>query len=316
MLELVYSYYTLVKTPNYVRPTATVTALAMIAEHHRELIEQLRDFFIGRDAEQYCLPLFYLAAELGYAKDRGVERFIEDLLTLPERLPKETPSKMKDEEHYRTLEVGIEWLHSQTIEFQHSLTNLWGVLRPYWEREGRKAVLDACASFRTSFETNGDVLAALPAHHFSQFEAAAKEIQRSQERGIVVVIPLYFAEGGRGFNLALQESHFIGYGIEGESLFEQTKVDVGNVALCMKAFSDPTRLLLLHLIASYSKIPLSVGDLALQLGVSQPTVSGHLRLLRESNIVELDKRGNKAFHRVNTEMVKRVLTQLQEIVTR
>jgi ArsR family transcriptional regulator len=315
VLELIYCYYTLVKTPKHGRSVETISYLAKIAEKHQDLVEQLRSFVREGDAEQYCLALFFLVAELGYAKDRQVERFIEDLPSLPKRIHKETPFEVEDKEKHQALDAGMEWLASQTPDFQLSLKNLWGILKPYWEREGHKAVHDACVSFRANFENSGDVLAALPSHHFTQFEAAAKEIRQSQERGIIVVNPLYFAAGGRGFNLALRDSHFIGYGIEGESLIEQTKIQVGNVALCMKAFSDPTRLLLLHLVSSYSKFPLSVGDLALQLGVSQPTVSGHLRLLRESQILELEKRGNKAFHRVNIEMVKQVLAQLEEIVT-
>lgn len=50
----------------------------------------------------------------------------------------------------------------------------------------------------------------------------------------------------------------------------------------LRALADPTRLALVELLAS---APRTIGELAVELAVSQPTVSNHVKLLRDAGIV-------------------------------
>lgn len=59
------------------------------------------------------------------------------------------------------------------------------------------------------------------------------------------------------------------------------------------ALSDPTRVRIVGLLAH---MELCVGDLCLVLGMSQPAVSHHLRLLRTLRIVEARKEGKHVFY--------------------
>jgi ArsR family transcriptional regulator len=59
------------------------------------------------------------------------------------------------------------------------------------------------------------------------------------------------------------------------------------------ALSDPTRVRIVGLLAH---MELCVGDLCLVLGMSQPAVSHHLRLLRTLRIVSARKDGKHAFY--------------------
>ena len=79
----------------------------------------------------------------------------------------------------------------------------------------------------------------------------------------------------------------------------------------LKAFADPTRLLVLSMIGRFD---VTVGDLAAQLEVSQPTVSGHLKVLREANLVRLERQGNKAFYKVNKEAVHEALAAAEALM--
>jgi ArsR family transcriptional regulator len=54
--------------------------------------------------------------------------------------------------------------------------------------------------------------------------------------------------------------------------------------------ANPIRLQLLHLLLK-EETPICVCDLTTALGLKQPTVSHHLRLLKEAGIVEMEKRG-------------------------
>lgn len=64
-----------------------------------------------------------------------------------------------------------------------------------------------------------------------------------------------------------------------------------SMARAFAALADPVRLRLLSLIATSSAGEVCACDLVEPLGKSQPTVSHHLKVLREAGLVESDKRG-------------------------
>ena len=63
------------------------------------------------------------------------------------------------------------------------------------------------------------------------------------------------------------------------------------------ALSDPVRLRLLSLVAA-GESGVCVCDLVEPSGRSQPTVSHHLKVLREAGLVESEKRGTWAWYHV------------------
>jgi ArsR family transcriptional regulator len=62
------------------------------------------------------------------------------------------------------------------------------------------------------------------------------------------------------------------------------------LAECLKALADPTRLRMLDLLVQQQE-PLCVCDITPQFDQNQPTISHHLRLLREAGLIETEKRG-------------------------
>ncbi len=63
----------------------------------------------------------------------------------------------------------------------------------------------------------------------------------------------------------------------------------------VKAIADPTRLRLLSLIAA-SDSAVCMCDLIAPVGLSQPTVSHHLKILVEGGLLDRDKRGVWAYY--------------------
>ncbi|MDP9181866.1 MAG: metalloregulator ArsR/SmtB family transcription factor [Actinomycetota bacterium] len=70
------------------------------------------------------------------------------------------------------------------------------------------------------------------------------------------------------------------------------------VALRLKALADPVRVQLLSLVLS-SENGCCTCDLAPAVGLSEPTVSHHLKQLREAGLVEGTKVGTNVFYRGN-----------------
>ncbi len=60
-----------------------------------------------------------------------------------------------------------------------------------------------------------------------------------------------------------------------------------------EGISDPKRLLLLYLVAEH---PRNVSELTEILQVSQPTVSHHLRILRERGLVTSERQGTSIYY--------------------
>jgi ArsR family transcriptional regulator len=81
-----------------------------------------------------------------------------------------------------------------------------------------------------------------------------------------------------------------------------------------KALGDPTRLKLIRLLSGQPVVFCSgqcngetflcVGALANQLGVTQPAVSQHLRILRQAGLVRGERRGSFVHYSLNQEGLK------------
>ena len=63
----------------------------------------------------------------------------------------------------------------------------------------------------------------------------------------------------------------------------------------LKAVADPTRLQMLDLLVQQPE-PLCVCDITSQFAQHQPTISHHLRVLREAGLIETEKRGIWAYY--------------------
>jgi ArsR family transcriptional regulator len=70
-----------------------------------------------------------------------------------------------------------------------------------------------------------------------------------------------------------------------------------NLAKLLKAVADPARLQLLALIKSSDQGEACVCDLTDPVGLSQPTVSHHLKVLTDAGLVTREQRGTWAYFR-------------------
>jgi ArsR family transcriptional regulator len=70
------------------------------------------------------------------------------------------------------------------------------------------------------------------------------------------------------------------------------------LASALRVLADPARLRLVSLISSYAGGEACVCELTEPLGLSQPTVSHHLKVLLEAGLLEREQRGRWAFFRL------------------
>lgn len=76
------------------------------------------------------------------------------------------------------------------------------------------------------------------------------------------------------------------------------------LAALFKALADPARLMIVSMLANSEEV--CVCDLTEPLGLSQPTVSHHIKQLKEAGFITSERRGKWIYHRLETDQIEAV----------
>jgi ArsR family transcriptional regulator len=76
------------------------------------------------------------------------------------------------------------------------------------------------------------------------------------------------------------------------------------LAAAFKALADPTRVAIVNRLAAAEEV--CVCDLTDAFELTQPTISHHLRVLREAGLVEAERRGTWSYYRLVPEAIERL----------
>jgi DNA-binding transcriptional ArsR family regulator len=97
-------------------------------------------------------------------------------------------------------------------------------------------------------------------------------------------------------------------------LVDQTLIEEVNLlhAQMCQALADPTRILILYFLTDG---PRYVTELAEMLDVSQPTVSRHLKVLRDRGLVTATREGNTVHYALRDDRVIQALDLLRAVMT-
>ncbi len=77
---------------------------------------------------------------------------------------------------------------------------------------------------------------------------------------------------------------------------------LATLARRFKALADPARIAIVNRLAGVGEV--CVCAFVDELGLAQPTVSHHLRILREAGLVDVERRGTWAYYRLVPEAVE------------
>ena len=78
------------------------------------------------------------------------------------------------------------------------------------------------------------------------------------------------------------------------------------LAQVFKALGDPVRLRLLSLIGAHQGGEVCVCDLTTAFDLTQPTISHHLKVLREAGIITSERRGTWVYYRLESAVLDRM----------
>ncbi|HLI05325.1 MAG TPA: metalloregulator ArsR/SmtB family transcription factor [Ktedonobacteraceae bacterium] len=83
-----------------------------------------------------------------------------------------------------------------------------------------------------------------------------------------------------------------------------SETDALTQAFLLKALANPTRLRILNLLTRYEGV-VSVFDIVENFPLEQPTISHHLRILRDAGLIDYEKKGLWAYYYVRRDALQR-----------
>jgi len=190
------------------------------------------------------------------------------------------------------------------------------LLRELWTaaagRFGTPADAEATVvAWRERLAAGAAPLELLPEKHVARRPEWAQSVRDATRAGTLVLSPVLCCRGGHivaaGHTLSVAAS-----AIEQDSLAVR-RFYAGEVAARLKVLSDPTRVALLSQLACD---PMSVTELAALYDLAQPTVSIHVRQLREAGLVVARKEGGRTIYSVPHDRVEALLDEAGDLLLR
>jgi ArsR family transcriptional regulator, arsenate/arsenite/antimonite-responsive transcriptional repressor len=85
-----------------------------------------------------------------------------------------------------------------------------------------------------------------------------------------------------------------------------SEAEAPGLARVFKALADPVRLRLVSLIGAHQGGEVCVCELTGAFDLTQPTISHHLKILREAGIIDSERRGTWVYYRLEAAALERV----------
>lgn len=188
---------------------------------------------------------------------------------------------------------------SPQLRAQHLalVRDFWAELKPEWEQSGKAIAEEMVHSLNQRLERTDDVRSLLPRSHFAWREGHADLVRTAAANGEAVIVPLALAGVGTGF-FSLPHFLLIASGPDAEKRLDQRRARSEKAAARFKLLSDPTRV---SILTGLCRSPFSIGDLAVEYGLSQPTISVHVKMLREAGLLESTKTRGQTFYQSSPE---------------
>lgn len=80
-----------------------------------------------------------------------------------------------------------------------------------------------------------------------------------------------------------------------------------------KALADPTRRKILDLLKTKD---MNAGEIAEQFNMTKPSISNHLNILKQADMVDSEKQGQNVVYSLNTSVLEDMLSTLSDLTKR
>lgn len=247
-----------------------------------ELADKVAGLWPGDEMALSCggsLELMVLAHQGGLLFSTDAEEILSRLEALARQSTPPTAMGSETEDDLRVIRDRLQALResaSRRRQYVRTISEVWSAVGPLWQEEGRPQVERAVArrrrlidSGRSWREVLGDDL---PVHQ----EDLTQLVGSMATEDELVIVPAFFTHLG----LMVDFPGTVVLGVRVSPA--DPRLATESLARRLKAIADPTRLAIVALLA---RGPQTVTELAGRFDVAQPTMSNHVKLLREAGLV-------------------------------
>jgi DNA-binding transcriptional ArsR family regulator len=283
--------------------------LAEMYTGREDLADRVRSFW-GEGSEETCFTEMQILAHHGGATceidPAALWRAIEGAVaTIP--LDLDLASEREDEmatfvDRLRQLKESPELVRA----YMGLLQEVWALVDSTWQQA--LPIIEEAGRLVVAQYERGRSLEILIPPGCDIVRERMPEIMASVEAGhpLLFVPCLFF---GSSLYLEFPDLMLIGTGVGQGDVLARTRTE--SVARRLKAVADPTRLAILHTLATS---PSTVGELAVLFRLAQPTVSMHVKVLRESGLVHSERAAGRLRLSADPGAVESLLGDLRQAV--
>ncbi len=289
--------------------------LARIYEAHPGLLTRV-DGMWGPDEHMSCggfMELMVLAHEGGLLFSTDAAELLDrlaDLCAAPPRTPEELLLLSETDEDRRVILRRLELLHHSPDlrrRYVDLVRDMWEAVRAEWERSGRGAV-EVAVAIRRELEAKGADWHEVARSECDFGDLLDRTVANLEPGGELVVVPAFFNHIG----LLVDLPGVVVVGVRTDTTGAQARARTEALARRLKAISDPTRLAMLDALRSG---PRTVTEIALAFALAQPTVSNHVKVLRDAGLVSDVRDGTRRQLVVEHDEVGRLLANLHDVLS-
>ena len=286
--------------------------LAALEELRIRVGDRLRDFW--GDGVRGFTELVVLAERGGTLFDLDLDRFFASLdeAVRTGGRPSLLSEPLADR---RLLHARLDRLRDDPAlldAYKEALTDAWESVREEWETAGRPAVLKAADDWQRRLDQGVNYHQLLERPRIWPNRPELEELcDTSAIEGRMVFSPGWFY--GIVHVVEVDDLVLVGRRIRTSDPALAQRQIAAHVSVKMKALADPTRLSILMWLATH---PASVTQLAKHFNLSQPTVSAHIQLLRDANLIEEKAIGRSSMLTVTERRLRELLSGVEEALLR
>lgn len=195
--------------------------------------------------------------------------------------------------------------------YRDILVDVWQFAAGPWERSGRASVADACAAWRAKLATGAPIEELVPPRHPLTRADQLDFDDLFMHRNEFALSPLYFCLSG-GHVVDLYE--YVHIAVPASELLPLRKVrDAAFVSDRLRVLAEPSRV---HILIQLFSAPSGVMELARALRLSQPTVSGHIKILRDAGLIQARRFGARTVMVPSRRRVERLIEDARATLAR
>jgi ArsR family transcriptional regulator len=274
------------------------------ADEYPAVFRGIREFW-GDDLNAFC-EFEVLAHSAGALEESDFDRLIDAIDSARPSAPRDLPLLSESADAREIINGRIAQLCDDAARwatYRTLLESLYGTLDGWWRAEGMPTAEKGVAAARRELARGGEWNRMVSADCSLVREHFPEILQRP-----VPVVLAVCALFGKGMYLDLPGCQLVGVGTGMGELGARARTE--ELARQLRVLAEPTRLAIVnHLMTG----PRSIGDLALDFNLTQPTISVHVKQLRQTGFVTATRRGSSLELSVNAEAVRSVSQRISDL---